>query len=288
MITILSPAKTLEFGSAPLARDDTGRSLTPTIPQFLDDAHELSRAVKTLGHASVRNLFKISEEIAAEVVDSYARWSGATEHDEEKTAARAALRVFRGEAYRALDAATLTGKEIKYAQRNLRILSGLYGLLRPLDLIERYRLDFATPLAGAWGPSVYHYWKENLAPYLCEEARRVALADAPGSTPAIVNLASAEYARVLRAPGCRTGRLGTTTGGSTPCRVITVTFKEESAGALRTVGVYAKRARGLMARWIITRRIETPGSLTRFNEERYRFRADLSNENESVFTRSAG
>lgn len=270
MITLLSPAKTLDFRSPPLAGIGSRAELEPTVPRYLDRARDLAAAVRVLDAEALRRVFGVSEKIAAEVVERYAQWSGA---DGALSRTAPALQVLRGEAFKALDAASLAAEELARAQERLRIFSGLYGILRPLDLIEPYRLDFETPLAGSWGPTVYHLWREWLGAEICREVADVASDGAAGAMqPVLLNLASTEYARALPSHG--------------PCRVVTVTFRIEKNGKLRTIGVYAKQARGLMSRWVITNRIDTPEAIPAFDLDGWRYREDLSGADELVFVRA--
>lgn len=289
MITLISPAKTLDFLSPPPAGIGSRAELEPGIPRYLDRARELAAAVAKLDPAEIGRVFGVGERIAHEVVERYARWSGTEDtpnsprQDDALPTALPVLQVLRGEAFKALDAASLIPEDLAWAQERLRIFSGLYGILRPLDLIEPYRLDFETPLAGPWGPTVYHLWREWLGTDICREAgsavpdggtgealRGRTASDGPG--PVLLNLASAEYARALPSAG--------------RCRVVTVSFKIENGEKLRTVGVYAKQARGLMARWIITNRIDTPEAIPAFDLGGWRYRADLSGADEAVFVRA--
>jgi len=278
MFVFLSPAKTLDFASPPLAGIGSQAEQEPTVPRYLDQARDLAAAVRELDAAEIGRVFGVSERIAAEVVERYAQWSGA---DGALSRPAPALQVLRGEAFKALDAASLAAEDLARAQERLRIFSGLYGILRPLDLIEPYRLDFETPLAGSWGPTVYHLWREWLGAEICREVADGAsdgasddAADgvAGAMQPVLLNLASAEYARALPSDG--------------PCRVVTAAFKIRKNNTLRTVGVYAKQARGLMARWIITERVDTPEALPTFDLDGWRYREDLSGADELVFVRA--
>lgn len=276
-IILLSPAKTLDFTSTPLDGVGARETLQPTAPRYLSRAHELAAAVRRLDPARIRDVFDVSEALATEVIERFRRWSGAgagpisTQPSDGPPAAAPAIRVFGGEAFKAFDAATLEPDDLEHAQRRLRIFSGLYGVLRPLDLIEPHRLDFETPLVGPWGPTVYHAWRDRLRSDICAEA--IEYAAASGREAVLFNLASAEYARVLP------------TGG--PCRVVSVSFKVRAGDRLRTVAVFAKQARGLMARWLVTRRIDSPDELRSFHLAGWRFRADLSGTDAPVFVREA-
>jgi len=264
MLTLLSPAKTQRFDAVP-------RTSRVTEPRFRDEAAELVAAMRTLSVEQLRDLMKTSDELARTTHESYRRWgsgaagAGVPQSRESGTRAMQAILVYSGEVYRALDAPSLSARDLGWAQNHLRILSGLYGLLRPLDLIEPYRLEIATRVAGIG--SLYDYWREKLSAAVGEAAtsRRAR---------AIVNLASTEYARAIARD-----RL--------PVRLITPAFRERGAKGLRTVSMYAKNARGRMARWIVEHRIDDPAALAVFAEDGYRYDAGLSTTDEPVFVRGA-
>ena len=251
MLTLLSPAKTQRFDADP-------RTSRVTEPRFRDEAAELVAAMRTLSVEQLRDLMKTSDELARTTHEDYRCWgSGAR--------AMQATLVYSGEVYRAFDAASLSARDLGWAQNHLRILSGLYGVLRPLDLIEPYRLEIATRLGFAGVGSLYDYWRDKLTAAIGEAAtsRRAR---------AIVNLASAEYSRAIARE-----RL--------PVRLVSPVFRERGAKGLRTVSMYAKNARGRMARWIVENRIENPGALASFAENGYRHDAGLSRAGELVFVR---
>ncbi len=256
MLTLLSPAKTQRFDAEP-------RTSRFTEPAFRAEAAELVAAVRTLSVEQLRDLMKTSDELARTTHEDFRRWGSS----EPGARAMQAILAYSGEVYRAFDAASLSARDLGWAQHHLRILSGLYGVLRPLDLIEPYRLEIATRMGFAGVGSLYDYWRDKLT---------AAIGEAATSRRArgIVNLASAEYSRAI-------------TRDRLPVRLITPVFRERRAKGLRTVSMYAKNARGRMARWIVENRVEDPDALETFAENGYRFDAELSHEDEPVFVRDA-
>ena len=254
MFTVLSPAKRLDFES-------TDRPLTTTAPDLNDQAAGLMKVSKRLKPKDLQALMGISESLAEL---NHARFQDmALEGDADRS--RPAVLAFRGDVYLGLDADSLSDAELDWAQDRLGILSGLYGVLRPLDLIQPYRLEMGTRLKTRRGANLYAYWGDRVA-----EVVKARLQD--HAHPVVVNLASNEYFKVMRSK-------------QNDLEVITPTFKELHKGKLKVISFNAKRARGLMARWILQERIEAPEQLTSFAEERFRFREDLSTPANLVFTR---
>lgn len=252
MLTLLSPAKTQCFDVEP-------RTSRFTEPQFRDEAAELVSAMRTMSVEELRDLMKVSDELARATHENYRRWGDAR--------VMQAILVYSGEVYRAFDATSLSARDLAWAQNHLRILSGLYGVLRPLDMIEPYRLEIATRVGVAGIGSLYDYWRDRLTAAIGEAAtsRRAR---------AIVNLASTEYSRAIARD-----RL--------PVRLVTPVFRERGPKGLRTVSMYAKNARGRMARWIVENRIDDPDALEGFADNGYQLDAGLSGKNELVFVRDA-
>ncbi len=254
MLIILSPAKNMNFDPAAL-------SLAATIPAFLSEARSLAGAARALSPARLKKLMGISDKLAALNHERFAAFRG----DGKSNVQKPAVLAFNGEVYLGLDAATMTPADFAFAQQHVRILSGLYGALRPLDLIEPYRLEMGSRLKNARGRTLYDFWRKDIA----AELRRP-LAGRPD--PVIVNLASQEYFAAVDVAALR-------------ARVITPAFKDEKDGKLRTLQFFAKRARGAMTRWAIDRRIARPEALKDCNADGYRFSAALSGGNDWVFTR---
>jgi cytoplasmic iron level regulating protein YaaA (DUF328/UPF0246 family) len=253
MIALLSPAKLMD----PSRRHP---STGCTLPAMLRRSEVLIRSLRKLKPADIAELMEVSPRIADETAQWFHDWH--TPIDPE--ASTPAVLLFRGEVYRGLDADSFTPDDLQFAQKHLRILSGLYGVLRPLDLTLPYRLMMGTPFSpDERSRNLYQWWGNDLAQHLAEETR-------PGDT--VVNLASEEYFRAV--PEKVLGR-----------RVLTCDFRERKGDRYVSVSTYAKQARGRMARFIITQRITQPEGLLAFREDRYAFQPALSSESKWVFTR---
>ena len=252
MLILLSPAKQLNFAPA-------REALATTRPMLREHIKELAETTRALSHADIKGLMKLSDDLA----DLNRERFQAFDPDAEE--GKAAALAFAGDVYRGLDAAALSDADLQWAQNHLRILSGLYGVLRPLDAIQPYRLEMGTRLKTSRGATLYDFWGDIVADKLKADLK-------DDKSQAIVNLASAEYAKAARLK-------------SLDARVYTVEFKEEKDGKLRSLMVYAKKARGLMARWIIENRLETPERLQAFNTDGYRYEPRGSSETTLLFTR---
>ncbi len=252
MLFVLSPAKTLDPSPAP--------GVAPTKPQFARDTTELAKVAKTLKPADLKALMGISDDLAQLNRERFKafRLRGA-EHD-----LPAAL-TFAGDVYTGLKARELDEAALAWAQGRLRILSGLYGVLRPLDAIQPYRLEMGVRLATDRGATLYDFWGEIPAKALNGAARGHA-------DKTVVNLASQEY-------------WGAVDRAALKLPVLTCLFKQETETGLTHPGFYAKTARGLMARWAIDRRAERRVDLKNFDREGYRFNAGASTADTYVFSR---
>jgi len=254
MLIVLSPAKSLDLDTPPTTRQ-------ATTPQFVDRAAELIRVLKTYSPAQVGELMSISDQLAVLNVTRYASWH--PEHAE----ARQAVMSFDGDVYTGLDARSLDANALRYLQRHVRILSGLYGVLRPLDRMHPYRLEMGTRLPTPRGKDLYAFWGETVTGALNE-------ALAANGAPAVVNLASEEYFRsvkpkLLDAP------------------VITPVFEDWKNGKYKIISFFAKRARGMMARYAAERGMLDPERLKEFDVDGYAFDAAASKERVWVFRRRA-
>ncbi|HKK49347.1 MAG TPA: peroxide stress protein YaaA [Alkalispirochaeta sp.] len=256
MIALLSPAKTLDFESA--TQIDTC-----THPHFLAEAGDLADTAARLSPDEIGVLMNINGELAQLTAQRFDTWRQ-SKHDAPGEA-RQAMFAFRGEVYRGLDAAELDFDEIAFAQEHVRILSGLYGLLRPLDLILPYRLEMGSRLKNPRGANLYDFWGTRIATRVEEELTS-------HHDGALINLASQEYMRAIP-PAALTRP------------VITPVFKDRGSSGLRTVGVYAKRQRGRMARYLVQNRITEPRDLMAYEDDGYRFDAGLSDERTWTFVR---
>ena len=254
MLAILSPAKSLDFES-PLPR---GRH---TIPDFLDDSAQLVDRLRKLTAPDLSTMMGISDNLAKLNFDRYAAWK----EPFSRSNARPAVLAFNGDAYRGLRAWEFSGRDLSWAQRHLRILSGLHGVLRPLDLIQPYRLEMSTPLATPAGSNLYDFWQNRLTGVI------LAAAEASG-TPVLVNLASKEYFNALDLSAV---------GG----RVITPRFLDFRSGKYRFVSFLGKHARGMMARFIIERRMRFARGLLDFSEAGYRYDPGQSTRDRPTFVR---
>jgi cytoplasmic iron level regulating protein YaaA (DUF328/UPF0246 family) len=255
MLFLLSPAKTLDFETPP-------RPLPRTEPAFTDRAERLVRVLRRKSARQVAGLMDLSDKLAALNVARYAAWT--PEHTDSN--ARQAVLAFNGDVYDGLDAATLTDKDLAWAQDHVCILSGLYGLLRPLDRMQPYRLEMGTALAVGKARNLYQYWGGGIADALNArlEGER---------SPVVVNLASQEYFRSVDR-----GRL--------QARVIECVFEDWKGGRYKVISFFAKKARGLMARHAIRRRVRTPEALEEFDLDGYAFAAAASAPDRLVFRRT--
>ena len=256
MLIVLSPAKTLDFES-PIKVNKT------TEPDFIPRSAELISTLRTMPPAQIASLMSISDSLAQLNVARYASWSKKFTPDNS----RPAMLAFDGDVYEGLDARSLSARQLDWAQKHLRILSGLYGLLRPLDLMQPYRLEMGTRLATKRGKDLYAFWGDQITEAL-NEALTVAKAQA------LVNLASEEYFKSVK-----------------PAKldrpVITPVFEEWKGGGYKIVSFFAKRARGLMARYAIENKLTKPEQLKDFDSEGYGFDAKASNESRWIFRRRA-
>lgn len=259
MITLLSPAKSLDQDS-PLPTRKSSQ------PRLLADAEQLNAVMRARSPDEVAALMGLSPELAALNVQRYADFSPPF----TRRNARPAALLFDGDVYRGMNARErFDERDWTHAQKSLRILSGLYGLLRPLDLIQPYRLEMGTRLPTERGDSLYDWWGGTVTDLLASD-----LAGSPG--PAVViDLASQEYARVVQ-----TGRLD--------ARVVTPRFLDaDAAGRYRIVSLFAKRARGEMAAWIVQRRVRSVRALREFDVAGYRYDRSRSTPDVPVFVRAA-
>lgn len=254
MLAIVSPAKKLDF-------EPLDRQLARTEPEFSHDALDLVKSAQKLSRGELQRLMKLSDNLTDLNYQRFKGYSPKPSPDQVKQAVLA----FAGDTYTGLDAATLGDEDLNYAQDHLRILSGLYGLLRPLDMIQPYRLEMGSRLSNTRGADLYDFWDDQLAEHIDEIV-------AGHSASVVVNVASNEYFKATRAKTLK-------------ARVITPVFKEIKNGEARVLGLFAKRARGSMARYLIQNRVEDPEGLKSFDTGGYAYRDELSDEDNWVFTR---
>lgn len=256
MLLLLSPAKKLDY-------DSPVRTALHTQPLFVDQAATLIKTLKKKSADDVAALMKLSDALAELNVQRYAAWKPSF----DLANARQAALAFNGDVYGGLDAASLSDAQLRWAQDHVAILSGLYGVLRPLDLMRPYRLEMGTSLATAKGKNLYDYWGASIAEYLNTRLEGQA-------RPMVLNLASDEYFRsvdlkVLKA------------------RVVQCVFQNFKNGAWKVISFNAKRARGLMARFVIENKVADPGRLRQFDAEGYAFDESASAPDKLVFRRAA-
>jgi len=254
MLTLVSPAKTLDYES-PLA------TRVYTQPRFIDHSQELIDTLSQLSVQDIADLMKLSDKLASLNVARYESWQAQHTLDN----ARQAILAFKGDVYTGLDAETLSADDFDFAQQHLRILSGLYGVLRPLDLLEPYRLEMGTKLGNPRGDNLYQFWGD-----LITEALNTELAEQ--GSDVVVNLASNEYFKAVKPKALK-------------ARLITPVFKDFKNGQYKIISFYAKKARGLMSRYLIQNRIDTPEPLQQFDLEGYYFSAEQSKGDTWVFLR---
>ena len=255
MLAILSPAKTLDFDS-PLTTDQH------SAPEFAKESKALIKTLRQLEPSDIGSLMGISDKLATLNHDRYAHWSAKFD---DASGARASLLAFKGDVYLGLDAQTLSKRDFTWAQKRLRVLSGLYGLLRPLDRIHPYRLEMGTALRNTAGKDLYEFWGGKVTQALNE-------ALSGQRSKVLINLASNEYYKVVQAQNI-------------DGRIVTINFKEWRRDAYRFVSFSAKKARGLMARYMIDQRAERADDLKAFDVEGYAFNEELSSRDEWIFTR---
>lgn len=254
MLMVISPAKTLDFES-PLA---TTRF---TQPALLDDSQTLIDVARKLSPADISSLMHISDKLAVLNAERFNDWHPPFTPDN----ARQAILAFKGDVYAGLDAASFNEEDFDFAQQHLRMLSGLYGVLRPLDLMQPYRLEMGIKLKNTEGKDLYTFWGEKLTNTL-----NAALAEQGDDV--LVNLASDEYFKAVKPKKLN-------------ARIIKPVFLDEKNGNYKVISFYAKKARGLMSRFIIQQQLTQPAQLKEFNVDGYRFAASESSDSELVFKR---
>ena len=254
MLIVISPAKRLDF-------TEPDPTLPATQPRFAEDTAGLIKTARRQTRADLRRLMGISEDLAKL---NHTRFRDFDEAATDKGVQ--AVMAFAGDVYQGLDARRFDRAQLEWAQEHLRILSGLYGLLRPLDRIQPYRLEMGTRLRTRRGASLYDFWDDRISKQLN--------ADAEGHPhPVLINLASQEY-------------FGAVDAKALTLPVVTPQFREQKDGESRIISFFAKKARGTMARYAVENRIEDPQDLKGFDRDGYRFDASASTDGDWIFTRS--
>lgn len=254
MLTVISPAKTLDYDTPPVTQRYTQ-------PQYLDDSQELIVQLRELSPAQISELMHLSDKLAGLNAARFGSWTPAFTPDNAKQA----LLAFKGDVYTGLDAESLSEDDFSYAQEHLRMLSGLYGLLRPLDLMQPYRLEMGTKLANARGKDLYAFWGTRISEWLNQ-----ALAEQGDDV--LLNLASNEYFSAVKRNALK-------------ARVINTEFRDWKNGQYKIISFYAKKARGMMSRFVIQERINDPEQLKQFDVQGYYYSAEQSKPDNLVFLR---
>ncbi|MGV8815634.1 MAG: peroxide stress protein YaaA [Gelidibacter sp.] len=252
MKLVISPAKSLDFETQ-IPTDKT------TQPEFLKQSERLNKELKKKSVKALSELMKISNDLSQLNYERNQEWE--TPFTTEN--ARPAIYAFNGDVYRGLDAYTIPETKIDRLQDTVRILSGLYGVLKPLDLMQPYRLEMGTKLSIGKNKNLYEFWKQEITKALNDELKDDEL---------FLNLASVEYFKALDTKALKVP-------------IINVDFKELKNGEYKTIGIYAKLARGLMTRYVVDEHAKTLDDIKAFDIENYRFHEKLSGEHNLVFTR---
>ena len=254
MLMVISPAKTLDYDTPPVIEQSTQ-------PRFVEHSVELIEVLREKSPQDIAKLMSLSDKLASLNVARYGSW----ERESTPQNAKQALLAFKGDVYTGLNAEDFSTDDFAFAQQHLRMLSGLYGLLRPLDLMQPYRLEMGTKLANPRGKDLYTFWGERISQWLNEDL------EAQGDQ-VLLNLASQEYFGAVKPKALN-------------ARVIDTVFKDQKNGQYKIISFYAKKARGLMARYVIKERLQDPEGLKDFNLDGFRFDAASSCEIQLVFLR---
>ncbi|MBD3610262.1 MAG: peroxide stress protein YaaA [Gammaproteobacteria bacterium] len=254
MLLVISPAKTLDYDTPP-------KTKIHTQPDYLDDSQQLINRARKYSALDIAEIMAVSMKIAELNFERFANWATPFSPDNAKQAALA----FKGDVYTGLDAESFKADDFKFAQKHLRILSGLYGLLRPLDLMQPYRLEMGRKIDTDRGKNLYEFWGETITDGINQQLKKL-------KSDVLVNLASNEYFKSVK-PKTLNGE------------IITPEFKDWKNGDYKMMGVYAKKARGQLSRFVIQNRISEPEAMKEFNVDGYKFNQQLSTDKKWVFTR---
>lgn len=254
MLAVISPAKKLDF-ETPAKDLPAGRC------DLLGEAEILMERCRELTAADIASLMKLSDKLAGLNAARFGEWNTPF----TTANAKHAIHSFKGDVYVGLDADTLSNDDLEFAQSHLRILSGLYGLLRPLDLMQAYRLEMGTKLDNTRGKNLYEFWGDKITDTLNTSLKAA-------NSEILVNLASTEYFKAVKAKNVN-------------AQIITPVFKDYKNGQYKIISFYAKKARGLMVRYMIDKRVSTPQQLEAFDYEGYQYDAEQSNDTTMVFMR---
>jgi cytoplasmic iron level regulating protein YaaA (DUF328/UPF0246 family) len=254
MLIVISPAKTLDYDTPP-------KTKTFTIPEYLEDSQVLIKRARMYSALDIAELMQVSMKIAELNFERFEQWH--TPFTPEN--AKQAVLAFKGDVYTGLDAETFSSKDFKFAQSHLRILSGLYGLLRPLDLMQPYRMEMGRKIDTEHGKNLYEFWGTRITEGLNQQLKKL-------KSPYLINLASNEYFKSVK-PKVLDGE------------IITPEFKDWKNGQYKMMGVYAKKARGQLSRFVIQNQLTDPEAMKDFAVDGYGFNEQMSSGNTWVFTR---
>jgi len=249
MLAIISPSKTQDFSECNIDIFSQTRQL--------ESSNELIGILKSKSKSQISKLMSLSEKLSELNFDRFQKFKLPFTLDNAKQA----ILAFKGDVYNGINAPDLSSEDLEFAQSKVRMLSGLYGVVRPLDLIQPYRLEMGTKLSNAKGPNLYDYWGSEISNVLNED-----------ESDLIINLASNEYFKSIDK-------------NILNANILDIVFKEKKGETYKVIGIYAKRARGLMVNYIIRNRLENPEALKDFSDEGYHFDRDLSSDSSWVYLR---
>ncbi len=253
MIIVLSPSKALDFSPSEISNYSQ--------PRLLDESQRLIDTVSSFNPEEVSHLMSISEKLGLLNWQRFQDFQRPFSLDNAKQA----LLAFKGDVYTGIETESYTDEDFNFAQNHLRILSGLYGLLRPMDIIQPYRLEMGTRLKNDRGNNLYQFWGQKIADLMNQDQAEI-------DSAVLVNLASNEYFKAVAQKTLK-------------ARVLTLAFKENKSGQFKTIGIHAKKARGMMTNFIIKNRLTDPETFKEFDVAGYAFNPGLSSQDEWVFSR---
>jgi cytoplasmic iron level regulating protein YaaA (DUF328/UPF0246 family) len=254
MLLVVSPAKKLDY-------DPQDKTSIHTIPDYLEDSTQLIKRLRDFSTLDISELMDVSTKIADLNFERYASWSPKFTLNNSKQS----ILAFKGDVYTGMDALSFNSTDFKFAQKHLRILSGLYGILRPLDLMKAYRLEMGSKLATTRGKNLYEFWDTTITDGLNEQLKVI-------KSDVLINLASNEYFKSVKKKNL-------------DANIITPMFKDYKNGDYKMIGIYAKKARGLLSRFVIKNKITNPEDIKKFDSDGYKFNKKLSHDYDWVFTR---
>ncbi len=254
MLLVISPAKKLDY-------EPQNKTSIYTTPDYLKESSQLIKRLRDFSTLDISELMDVSTNIAELNFERYSSWSSNFTVDNSKQS----ILAFNGDVYTGMDAMSFDSKDFKFAQKHLRILSGLYGLLRPLDLMKAYRLEMGSKLSTTRGKNLYEFWDIIITDGLNQQLKTI-------KSDVLINLASNEYFKSVKKKQLN-------------ANIITPMFKDYKNGDYKMIGIYAKKARGLLSRYIIKNKMTKPDDIKNFDAEGYQFNKKLSHEHNWIFTR---